>query len=235
MTKDDKRALLQLISNERYDDAFDGLLEQLPDDHPATLRTQQLRRRHREFRDRVEMGTLSPQDIARTERRISGGLQDIIREYDPAAEARAAKASSKERDFVLDLSDDDKPAPPEPTVDPELGFFGEVEYQGSPTAQSATVTLAKSYGAAYHLCREAVRHAGMDMETGDRAGGRLIAKMAPTGTGSYGEKCLFWVMPVNGRETKVHVVVDSQLPTLSFDFGRHKTKLGQVASFLRQA
>ena len=234
MDKTAKQALLRLISNEQLGPAIESLLDQLPDGHPARLRTQQLRRRYAQHQEHVEMGTLNEQDVVRSVRRIAGGLRDVIREYDPEAEARAARAASKERDFVLDLSED-KPPEPEPTVDPELGFFGEPDFKGSPTAQSATITLAKSYGASYHLCREAVRHAGMQMESGDRAGGRLEASMAPTGTGSYGEKALFWVMPVNGRETKVHVVVDSQLPTLTFDFGRHKTKLGQVASFLRQA
>jgi hypothetical protein len=113
------------------------------------------------------------------------------------------------------------------------GFFGEVDYTGSPSKKDQTIILLKSYGAAYHTCREAIRQAGMQMESGDRDGGRLEASIPGTGTGSFGEKILIWVTPMEGGKTKVYVVVDSQLPTQVFDFGRNKLKLGILCSYIR--
>ncbi|SEP56600.1 hypothetical protein [Neolewinella agarilytica] len=230
MTKDEKSHFLSLIEADDYRAVIDELTAFLPEGHPDRKRIVQLGKRERELSDRIEMGTLSKEDIGRVQNRIKGGLRDSVHEIErrPAIVEEEAPKEEKEV-FKLDLS----PEPEKKEEEITKGFFGEVEYTGSPSMKDQTIILHKSYGAAYHTCREAIRQAGMQMESGDRDGGRLKASIPGTGTGSFGEKILIWVTPMEGGKTKVYVVVDSQLPTQVFDFGRNKLKLGILCSYIR--
>jgi len=230
MTKYEKSHFLSLIDADDFRTAINELTTFLPEGHPDRKRIIQLGKRERELSDRMEMGTLSKEDIGRVQNRIKGGLRDSVREIDqrPARIEEDAPKAEKET-FKLDLS----PEPEKKKEELTRGFLGKVEYKGSPSMKDKTITLLKSYGAAYHICREAIRQAGMQMESGDRDGGRLEASIPGTGTGGFGEKILIWVTPLEGGKTKVYVVVDSQLPTQVFDFGRNKLKLGILCSFIR--
>jgi len=230
MTKAEKSHFLELVETDKFRAVIQELTDFLPEGHPDRNRILQLGKRERELSDRMEMGTLSKEDIGRVQSRIKGGLRDSVHEIERRPEASTETDVKEEKEvFKLDLS-------PEPEkIEKEItkGFFGEVAYTGSPTQKEQNITLHKSYGSAYHICREAIRKAGMQMEKGDRDGGRLEASIPGTGTGSFGEKILIWVMPVDGGTTKIHVVVDSQLPTQVFDFGRNKLKLGILCSYIR--
>ncbi len=230
MTKAEKKHFLALIEADDFRSAITELTDFLPVGHPDRNRIIQLGKRERELNDRMEMGTLSKEDIGRVQNRIKGGLRDSVHEIGrrPATEEEAVPKEKKEV-FKLDLS----PEPEKKEEEITKGFFGEVDYTGSPSKKDQTIILLKSYGAAYHTCREAIRQAGMQMESGDRDGGRLEASIPGTGTGSFGEKILIWVTPMEGGKTKVYVVVDSQLPTQVFDFGRNKLKLGILCSYIR--
>ncbi len=234
MTKTEKRALLDLIAAEQLSEVMIKVQEKITTAHPDHARITNLSRRFRELEERMEMGTLSKEDVSRLRSRIGGGLKDIIQEFRPLADLKT-EAGEKEAErptFKLALTEDPS-APDQVASVLNLGFFGEINCVGSPTKQETTLTLRKSYGASYHTCREAIRQAGMQMEKGDRDGGLLEASIAGTGVGSYGERILLWVTPLDAATTRVHVVVDSQLPTLAFDFGRNKQKLGILVSYLR--
>jgi hypothetical protein len=233
MDKAAKRYYLALIAAEQTGEAIEQLLEALPAAHPDVARIRQLEKRRRELQERIDLGTLNNEDIARVRARINGGLRDLVRELKPMPTvAESAGDSEEEPAFQLQLHETEKDTAP--TTDWRAkGFFGELAYTGSPTKKEQTVDLRKGYGAAYHTAREAIRKAGMSMVRGDRDGGTLEAEIKATGAGGYGEKILFWLTPTDAATTRIHVVVDSQLPTLAFDFGRHKTKLGILVSYLR--
>lgn len=234
MTKAERTAYRQQIDAGELSAALDSLLDRVAQDHPDRNRLEQLGKRLQELNERTALGTLNPDDIARVRQRIAGGLRDVVQDYKTLAEHRAAPPTEASApSFTLDLTETEPPAPAAAPDWNERGYFGELDYAGSPTKQERTVVLHKSYGAAYHTAREAVRKAGFEMVRGDRDHGTLEAALAPTGTGGYGEKILLFVTPVAPGTTRVHAVVDSQLPTLAFDFGRHKTKLGVLASHLR--
>ncbi|TXF91669.1 hypothetical protein FUA23_00355 [Neolewinella aurantiaca] len=232
MNKSEKRRYLSLIAAEQIDETIDQLKAAIAPDHPEYKRVVQLEKRFRELGERIDLGTLNAEDVSRIRSRISGGLGDIVREYEPKTAAAAPTESKTDKPvFKLDLPEEKKE---KPKLDLKtIGYHGELDYAGSPTKKEQTVNLLKAYGAAYHTAREAVKKAGMEMVSGDRDGGRIEAAIAPTGTGGYGEKILMWLTPLDGSTTRVHVVVDSQLPTLAFDFGRNKTKLGILVSYLR--
>lgn len=232
MNKSEKRNYLSLIAAEQLTETIDQLKAAIAPDHPDITRITQLEKRLRELGERIDLGTLNKEDISRIRSRIAGGLSDIVREYksEPSVKEQVP-GKQKNSVFKLDLPEEKKSKPTEDIM--AIGYFGELDYAGSPTKKEQTVNLRKAYGAAYHTAREAVKKAGMEMISGDRDGGQIEAAISATGAGGHGEKILFWLTPVDGATTRIHVVVDSQLPTLAFDFGRNKTKLGILVSFLR--
>lgn len=233
MDKALKRQLLAKIATEQYPETIAELLDFMPTEHPAHSRVSQLARRYRELQERIDLGTLSKDDVARVASRIGGGLRDVVQEYRPLAELTGEASASEESTFKLELAETEAATAPVGDDWKAKGFFGVIDYGGSPTKQGRTLEVHKSYGATYHTAREAIRKAGMEMVKGDRDGGTLTAELAPSGGGGYGEKILLWVTPLAPGKTQVHVVVDSQLPTLAIDFGRNKTKLGILCSYLR--
>lgn len=232
MHKSEKRQYLSLIAAEKLAETIDKLKEMMAPNHTDLRRVTQLEKRLRELQERVDLGTLNKEDISRIRSRISGGLGDIVREYKPMPTAEEIAAEKKDKPvFKLDLP---KEEVKKAEVDlMAIGYHGELDYGGSPTKKEQTVNLRKAYGAAFHIAREAVKKAGMEMISGDRDGGRIEAVISATGAGGYGEKILMWLTPMGGGTTRIHVVVDSQLPTLAFDFGRNKTKLGILVSHIR--
>lgn len=233
MEKAAKRHYLALIAAEQIGDTIEQLLDVLPPVHPDVPRIRQLEKRRRELQERIDLGTLNQEDVTRVRSRISGGLRDIVRELKPLPAApESTAAPTSEPAFQLSLPDSQIASTPASDWRAK-GFFADLAYAGSPTAQARTLDLQKGYGAAYHTAREAIKKAGMAMVRGDRDGGTLEAEIQATGAGGYGEKIHLWLTPISAATTRIHVVVDSQLPTLAFDFGRHKTKLGILLSYLR--
>lgn len=235
MDKSLKAELLDLLAGKNLRAAIDRLLDFLPADHPSNDRIRQLEKRYTELGGRMDMGTLSPEDIDRVQSRIAGGLREIVLDYQPyTAPAAAPPKKAAGETFTLNLATEPDPAPPAaPAAD--LGFRGTVDYAGSPSKNEEVIALPKSYGAAYHAAVQAVRKCGMDMVTGDRAGGKIHATSPGNTMARLGENIYIWVMPVSRASTNVHVVVDSGDPKMVFDMGRHKQKLAALLHQLRNA
>lgn len=228
MEKSEKRQLLDLLAAEHIQETVDLLKEKIPASHPDLGRTTQLEKRLRELNERIDLGTLNKDDVARISARITGGLRDIIQEHQPRAEA-PAEEPKLEKTFKLELEPTEAavPEPPE-----EMGFRGEIEYAGSPSKKERSIELVKTYGAAYHQVTQAIKKAGMTMEKADRAGGRISASLPPTSSGKFGEIIEVWIKPTVRGRTWVYVVVDSASPTTLMDFGRHASKLNLLFSYL---
>lgn len=230
MTKPEKRLLLDLIAEEKLNEAIEQLKTAVPAQHPDLKRINQLATRLRELEERIDMGTLSNEDIGRVRSRISGGLRDVIRELKPMAAPGAAAGEDKPT-FKLNLTVTGDATPTAPIA--AMGFSGEIKYEGSPSKKERSIELVKGYGAAYHLVLQGIKKAGMTMEKADRAGGRMTASMPGTSSSKFGEIVEVWLKPERNGRTWVHVVVDSASPTTIFDFGRHESKLNLLFSYLR--
>lgn len=230
MTKPEKRILLNLIAEEQLAEMIEQLKGMVPEAHPDLKRVNQLASRLRELEERIDMGTLSNEDIGRIRSRISGGLKDVVQELKPMA-ALEEKVEKDKPTFKLNLAPEAKvPAAAPAEV---MGFKGEVVYRGSPSKKERSIELVKGYGAAYHQLLQAIKKAGMNMEKGDRAGGRMTASTAGTSSNKFGEIIEVWLKPERNGRTWVHVVVDSASPATTFDFGRHDSKLNLLFSYLR--
>jgi len=228
MTKSEKRQYLELIADGQLPEVVERLQAKIPPPHPAYKRVSDLGGRLRELNERIDMGTLSKEDVERVRGRISGGLRDVVREYEP--QPAAAEEATKKEAFKLNLQ------PKEATKAPpaeEMGFRGEVIFEGSPSRKSRSIELVKGYGAAFHQVTQAIKKAGFTMEKSDRAGGRLSASLSPTSSAKFGEVVEVWVKPTRNGRTWVEIIVDSASPTTMMDFGRHASKLNLLFSFLR--
>ena len=230
MTKPEKRLLLNLIAEEQLTEMIEQLKGMVPEAHPDLKRINQLAGRLRELEERIDMGTLSNEDIGRIRSRISGGLRDVVQELKPMAE-HSEEAEKEKPTFKLDLAPEAKESAGAPVE--AMGFKGEVVYKGSPSKKERSIELVKGYGAAYHLLLQGIKKAGMTMEKGDRAGGRMTASTAGTSSNSFGEVIEVWLKPEHNGRTWVYVVVDSASPATTFDFGRHESKLNLLFSYLR--
>jgi hypothetical protein len=230
MTKPEKRILLSLIAEEQLNEAIVQLKAAVPEQHPDLKRINQLATRLRELEERIDMGTLSNEDIGRVRSRISGGLRDVVQELKPMAELEVSEEDNKPV-FKLNL----KPSEEDATSAPAeiMGFTGEVKYEGSPSKKERSIELVKGYGAACHQLLQGIKKAGMTMEKADRVGGRMTASMPGTSSSKFGEIVEVWLKPEHNGRTWVHVVVDSASPTTVFDFGRHESKLNLLFSYLR--
>jgi hypothetical protein len=227
MKKPEKRQYLDQIAAEQLPEVVEQLLGAIPAPHPAYKRVSDLAGRLRELNERIAMGTLSKEDVGRVRARIGGGLRDVVQEYKPMPVE--ADKEVKQETFQLNLKPVET-APVSPTED--MGFRGEVVYQGSPSKKTRSIELVKGYGAAFHQVTQAIRKAGMTMESADRAGGRLSASLSPTSSAKFGEVVEVWVKPSKNGRTWVEVVVDSASPTTMMDFGRHASKLNLIFSYL---
>ena len=228
MNKSEKQNLLSLISAEQLPAAIGELKKLIAPDHPDLSRITQLEKRLRELSERIDLGTLNKEDIARIRSRITGGLRDVVQEYKPRVKT---ETTSKEpaSTFKLNLTpeEEESPKPQE-----EMGFRGEMEYKGSPSKKERGIELVKTYGAAFHQVTQALKRAGMEIEKADRGNGRISASLSPTSSGKFGEVIQVWVKPTVRGRTKVHVIVDSASPTTLMDFGRHASKLNLLFSYL---
>ncbi|WP_020568020.1 hypothetical protein [Neolewinella persica] len=230
MTKPEKRVLLNLIAEDQLNETITQLIAAVPEQHPDLKRINQLAIRLREMEERIDMGTLSNEDIGRVRSRIAGGLKDVIQELKPMAKHEKSTDDDKPV-FKLNLTTTEEDPSSAPKV--ILGFDGDIQYKGSPSKKERSIELVKGYGAAYHQVLQGIKKAGMTMEKADRAGGRLSASMPGTSSNKFGEVVEVWLKPERNGRTWVHVVVDSALPTTAFDFGRHESKLNLLFSYLR--
>jgi len=228
MNKTEKHSLLSLIANEQLTEAIDQLKEMILLDHPDRSRISQLEKRLRELGERIDLGTLNREDISRIRSRISGGLRDVVQEYKPKPEAETPQKAPTES-FKLNLTTEEETAQ-EPQE--EMGFRGEINYQGSPSKKERSIELVKTYGAAFHQATQALKKAGMTLEKADRINGRISASLPPTSSGKFGEIIEVWIKPTVRGRTWVYVVVDSASPTTMMDFGRHASKLNLLFSYL---
>lgn len=155
-----RRQFLDLIAAEQLQEAIDQLRAAIPAGHPGLKRIHQLATRLRELEERIDMGTLADEDIARTRTRISGGLRDVVQEYEPLPE-EATDEAPQEPAFKLEPLPEKVVAPP---LTKDMGFRDEIVYKGSPSKRERSIELVKSYGAAYHQMVQALKKAGMTME-----------------------------------------------------------------------
>ena len=121
-----------------------------------------------------------------------------------------------------------QPEPEAATDDDRQGFFGEIVHSGSPSAKRVAFTVDKSYGATYHGCVQTLRAQNVTVESGDRAGGRIQGTTPAAAGARLGERVLLWLTPERRGQTKVTLVVDSQVPDAVFDMGRHQRLLDRL-------
>ena len=228
--------ILDLLQGLQLAEAHERLRTVTAEEHPLAKRLDQLGRHLRQLEDRRSMGTLSPADLERGQRRIAGGLREIILDHAKAPAVRPSPEPAPAPAINLDLRPNADPTgkESEPVFQP-LGFLGEVTYQGSPSKKSETLVLAKSYGATYHAAVQAVRKCGMTMESGDREGGRIHATTTGNTVARFGENIYLWITGLGRARTRVHVIVDSANPDTVFDLGRHQQKLSALLHQLRNA
>ncbi len=232
MDKELKGSLLSLLEEQAIAETIAALDQAIAERHPAKRRTTQLAKRFKELTGRKEQGTLSPADIDRVNRRITGGLREIILDY-KAMPVVEEKQSEPQVSFTLDLA---KEQPEKEAADAgPTGFKGAPEYQGSPSKKSETLTLNKSYGAAFHVSVQAIRKCGMEMIKGDRAKGTIEATAPGNTVARFGEIIFLWLTALPGGKTKVFVVVDSANPETVFDLGRNQQKLQALTHQIRNA
>jgi type II secretory pathway pseudopilin PulG len=248
MDKKLKRELFDLIADDKLDEAIERLQDALPMDHPAFMQVIKLARRFRELERNTQDAIIALDDASLAKNQISHSLIGILQGVEgrtPAPEGPKPTAPAKE---------EPAPAPRRPKGDPttttpkeeaatfstasaasagDIGFFGEVTYGGSPSKKETVIELRHGYGKTYQMCLEATKQAGFNMETADRNGGQLFASSPANFITSFGEKLLFFITPIDRTRTRIHVIVDAQLPTTVFDWGRNKNKLNAVLSHLR--
>lgn len=227
-----KKDTLAFLVNDQLSEAIDLLQAELTE-YPRDLRrVANLQKRLREMEGRVEQGTLAKEEVKRLRERIGGGLRDIVLNLakeppNPAPETKPAESST----FVFKARE--KEVKEEPVAAPNLGFFGDVVYKGSPSKKEASLTLHKSYGASFHTAVQAIRNCGMEMQSGDREGGRIHATATGNTMARFGEDIHLWISPVDRGTTKLHVIVDSANPETVFDLGRNKQKLEALLHQIR--
>jgi hypothetical protein len=138
MNKSEKRNYLSLIAAEQLTEAIDQLKAAIAPNHPDISRITQLEKRLRELGERIDLGTLNKEDISRIRSRIAGGLSDIVREYKPKPSVKEqVPGKQKNSVFKLDLPEEKKSKPTEDIM--AIGYFGELDYAGSPTKKEQTV------------------------------------------------------------------------------------------------
>lgn len=231
MEKEIKSKLLDQLGAKELAPVFMALLEMIPDGHPALGRINQLEKRYRELEGRIEQGTLSGEDIDRVKSRISGGLREILLDYQPASSVAEAP-KPKEETFTFNFTKEEKQAPQE-AVQEKLGFRGEVNYQGSPSMKESVLVLNKSYGAAFHTAVQSIRKCGMEMVKGDRNEGIIYATAPGNTVARFGEDIYLWLTPQERGQTLVKVIVDSANPKTVFDLGRNQQKMQAILHQLR--
>lgn len=230
MDKEVKTSLLAQLEEQSIQAVCSALEVHVDESHPASKRVGQLARRFKELTGRIEQGTLSPADVDRIKRRIIGGLREIILDYRPVA-IKPEEEVVKSETFTLDIRQEEKAVPIKDPV--AIGFHDQVEYVGSPSKKEESLTLDKSYGAAFHVSVQAIRKCGMEMIKGDREGGRIEATAPGNTVARFGEVIYLWLTPLAGGKTKVHIVVDSANPDTVFDLGRNQQKLQALTHQLR--
>ena len=138
MTKPEKRILLNLIAEEQLTEMIEQFKGIVPEAHPDLKRVNQLADRLRELEERIDMGTLSNEDIGRVRSRISGGLRDVVQELKPMEE-HSEKIEKEKPIFKLDLAPEAKESAAAPVE--VMGFKGEVVYKGSPSKKERSIEL----------------------------------------------------------------------------------------------
>jgi hypothetical protein len=225
-----KSTLLDQLAGKDVAPVLTELLAFLPDYHPDSRRVSQLEKRFREMEGRMEQGTLSKEDVDRVRSRIAGGLREVILDYkymDPPTDKAPEEAKEI---FKLDLSPETEEEDKTPKV---IGFQGDIDYKGSPSKKEEIIVLLKGYGAAYHTAVQSIRKCGMDMQKGDREGGRIHATSQGNTVSRFGEVIHLWITPEQQGRTRIQVIVDSGNPEMVFDMGRHKQKLSALMHQLR--
>lgn len=231
-----KRETLRRLKNEGLDLALAHLRTELDPDHPSYPRVQRLWEQNTRLAERIRQGTVREADIRREEGRIGGAIQDIA--YELEEKAKEAEASKKKK-FVFKFRDlegnnaaEDGKEEPRQVV--SFGYRGEPDYPAGMAAKRADMQLLKSYKAAYHAVIQGLKAADVDIEKGDREGGRVAGEIKPTGSARFGERIVVYLRPEQRGTTDVTVIVDSQDPKAVFDLGRNQQKLTLIQRAIRE-
>jgi len=206
------------------------LQDTLAVDHPEYMRIILLARRVRELERQRENATIALDEASLARNQISESLLGILQDL------RQAPSSAPLPDHSVKQAETQAPPPPKPASagpDGPAGFFGELDYSGAPCMKEQTIVLEKPYTAAYAASLAALGAVGLPVGYDNQAAGRIEATIPGNMITSFGEKALLWLTPIGNDRTRVHVVVDSVLPTMVLDWGRCKNKLAAILSNLR--
>lgn len=235
MDKKLKRQLYDLVADDQVDEAIELLQDKLSIDHPSYLRLIKLARRFRELDDQSMDAIIAQEDAKLAKNQIADTLLHIVQTMDrpPLEETPptpAPKAAIPEEPPAV--------IPVRPTEVPgakgsaKEGFFGTVQYSGSPSMKQRTLTVALGYEAAWNRCLGAISAEGMNLDAHERSKGSIEASTTGNFITSFGERILIFVTPVSEQQTRLHLIVDSVLKTMVVDWGRNTNKLNSLVSHL---
>lgn len=230
MTTKEKASIHELLSAYRIGPAIDQLRPHLlPSQTELQEKLAKLEGRYEHFRNAAQA------DYSPTERRAENdalvkSLQLLLSKFEINDQPKTL-ADIIGRDLDEDFKEREKdPVAASPEhQDEQKGFFGVVDYTGSPSAKEGTLNVAKSYGATFHRCLQALKSLNVNVEKSDRDGGRISGATAGNSHAKFGECVLLWLSPQPRGNTFVTVIVDSNLKTTVFDLGRHQALLDKLS------
>ncbi len=239
MDKQLKRQLYDLVADDQVDEAIELLQDKLSIDHPSYLRLIKLARRYRELDDQSMDAIIAHEDAKLAKNQIADTLLHIVQTVDrpPVEEPRTSPSLAPEstpKSVVHPKLPPKQSVPDDPPVNPsgKEGFTGPVRYSGSPSMKEQTLTVAYGYGEAWNRCLEAISANGMSLDAKDRAKGTVQASTTGNFITSFGERILIYLTPVDEHSTRIHLIVDSVLKTIVFDWGRNNNKLNLLVNHL---
>ena len=235
MDKKLKRQLYDLVADDQVDEAIDLLQDKLSIDHPSYLRLIKLARRFRELDDQSMDAIIAQEDAKLAKNQIADTLLHIVQTMDrppleevPQAPEPKATIQEEPRAVHSAKPKDDLRA----KGATKQGFFGTVQYSGSPSMKQQTLTISVGYEEAWSRCLGAISAEGMSLDAYERSRGSIEASTTGNFITSFGERILIFVTPVSEQETRLHLIVDSVLKTMVMDWGRNNNKLNSLLSHL---
>lgn len=235
MDKKLKRQLYDLVADDQVDEAIDLLQDKLSIDHPSYLRLIKLARRFRELDDQSMDAIIAQEDAKLAKNQIADTLLHIVQTMDrpPIDEVSAPpppKVLTKEEPAPSPAPKHKEPSRAKSNT--KQGFFGTVQYAGSPSMKQQLLTISVGYDEAWTRCLAAISAEGMSLDAHERSKGSIEASTTGNFITSFGERILIFVTPVSEQETRLHLIVDSVLKTMVMDWGRNNNKLNSLVSHL---
>lgn len=230
MTTEEKTTIHELLSAYRIGPAINQLRQHLP---PGQTELWQklatLEGRHEHF-SRAGRADYTPTERRHENDELVKQLQVMLSRITVNDKPRTlADVIGRELDQDFREREFEPAPPPPPAPVGDKGFFGTVNHAGSSSTKRATITVDKSYGAAYHACTQALRAQLVEIENGNRDGGMITGFTNSKMSAQYGEAVLIWIKPLPKGQCEVTIVVDSHTGQAVFDMGRHQRLLDQLS------